>query len=81
VESSIAHLRTKTTLPCTVGFGIRSPEQAGGVARFADGAVVGTAIVSKIFENINAGAKRAALVSDVAGFCRSLADSVHAARK
>ena len=68
------------TLPCTVGFGIRTPEQAATVARFADGAVVGTAIVSKIFENINAGAKRAALVSNVAEFCRALADSAHAAR-
>jgi hypothetical protein len=36
--------------------------------------------VSRIFENINAGAKRAALVSNVAEFCRSLADSAHAAR-
>lgn len=81
VETAIAHLRTKTKLPCTVGFGIRSPEQAGRVARFADGAVVGTAIVSRIFDNLNAKAKRAALVSDVAGFCKTLADSVHAARE
>jgi tryptophan synthase alpha chain len=80
VESAIAHLRARTKLPCTVGFGIRTPEQAAGIARFADGAVVGTAIVSKIFENINARAKRATLVSDVAAFCKSLADAVHAAR-
>jgi tryptophan synthase alpha chain len=80
VETAIAHLRTKTKLPCTVGFGIRSPEQAGSIARFADGAVVGTAIVSKIFENLDSRAKRAALVSDVAGFCKALAESVHAAR-
>ncbi len=80
VEAAIAHLRGKTNLPCTVGFGIRTPEQAARIARFSDGAVVGTAIVSKIFENLNAGATRDALVSDVTAFCKALADSVHAAR-
>ncbi len=79
-KAAIDALRAKTSLPCTVGFGIRSPEQAATVARFADGVVVGTAIVSKIFENLNAGARRDALVSNVAEFCRSLADSAHAAR-
>jgi tryptophan synthase alpha chain len=77
---AVAHLRSKTKLPCTVGFGIRTAEQAARIARFADGTVVGTAIVSKIFENLNAKTKRAALVSDVAAFCKSLADAVHAAR-
>ncbi|HTT96876.1 MAG TPA: tryptophan synthase subunit alpha, partial [Rhizomicrobium sp.] len=79
-QAAFAELRKTTALPCTVGFGIRTPEQAHGVARFADGVVVGTAIVSKIFENLNAKAKRAALVSNVAEFCKALADSVHAAR-
>ena len=76
VESAITRLREKTQLPVTVGFGIRTPEQAATVARFADGVVVGTAIVSKVFEN----AGRKDLVSNVAQFCRSLADAVHAAR-
>jgi tryptophan synthase alpha chain len=81
VETAIAALRAKTNFPCTVGFGIRTPEQAAAIGRFADGVVVGTAIVSKIFENVNAKAKRAALVSNVAEFCRALAESVHAARE
>jgi tryptophan synthase alpha chain len=81
VETAIAALRAKTNLPCTVGFGIRTPEQAAAIGRFADGVVVGTAIVSKIFENVNAKAKRAVLVSNVAEFCRALAESVHAARE
>jgi tryptophan synthase alpha chain len=80
VKSALSALRSRTELPCTVGFGIRTPEQAAAVARFADGVVVGTAIVSKIAENINAKAGREALVSDVLAFCRSLARGVHAAR-
>lgn len=76
---SIAALRARTGLPVTVGFGIRTPEQAAGVARFADGAVVGSAIVERVHENI--GSRRAALVANVAEFCCRLANSVHAARE
>ena len=39
---------TATGLPCAVGFGIRSPEQAEAVARVADGVVVGSALVDEI---------------------------------
>ena len=78
VEASVAALRARTALPVTVGFGIRTPEQAGRIARFADGAVVGTAIVEQVYRNVNA--PRAELVANVAEFCASLAKSVHAAR-
>jgi tryptophan synthase alpha chain len=63
-----------------VGFGIKTPEQAAQIARIADGAVVGSAIVSRIAELSANGAKREEVVKDVAEFCKSLADSVHAAR-
>jgi tryptophan synthase alpha chain len=76
VEAAIARVRAATQLPITVGFGIRTPEQAAAVARFADGVVVGTAIVSKVFESVG----RKDLVSNVAKFCAGLAKSVHAAR-
>jgi len=77
VESAIADLRTRTGLPVTVGFGIHTPEQAAAVARFSDGVVVGTAIVARVFENLNS----AGLAANVAEFCASLAKSVHAARE
>lgn len=77
-QSAFAKLRKKSTLPCTVGFGIRTPEQAAEVARFADGVVVGTAIVERVYQNVNG--KRAELVANVTEFCRDLANSVHAAR-
>ena len=46
-------------LPCAVGFGIKTPEQAAAIARFADGAVVGSAIVTRIAEGHANGAPRA----------------------
>jgi len=48
VESAVGRLRRFTDLPVAVGFGIATPEQAAAVARLADGAVVGSAIVREI---------------------------------
>ncbi|MBT0654024.1 tryptophan synthase subunit alpha [Geomobilimonas luticola] len=49
VFDAVAGIRAKVRLPLAVGFGIADPEQAGRVARVADGVVVGSAIV-KLFE-------------------------------
>ena len=45
IESAVARLKAATDLPIAVGFGVRTPEQAGAIARVADGVVVGSAIV------------------------------------
>jgi tryptophan synthase alpha chain len=76
VRAAVARLKAASGLPCAVGFGIKSPERAALVARFADGAVVGSAIVDKIA----AGRKKAGLVEDVLAFCGELAQAVHGAR-
>ncbi len=81
VRAAVARIKAKAGLPVAVGFGIKTPEQAGGIARFADAAVVGSAIVTKIAESSAAGLARDDLVRDVLEFCRSLARSVHAARQ
>src|SRR6185437_1684382 len=78
VRAALTRIRSRTSLPVVVGFGIRTPEQAGAVAGFADGVVVGSAIVARI--ESRTGTKRADLVADVVGFCAGLAKSVHAAR-
>ena len=44
----IDKMRTATKLPLAAGFGISTPEQAGAVAKMADGVVVGSAIVRQI---------------------------------
>src|SRR6202161_676908 len=43
--------RAITKLPLAAGFGISTPEQAGAVAKIADGVVVGSAIVRLIEQN------------------------------
>ena len=81
VRAAVARLKRASGLPVAVGFGIKTPEQATQIARFADGAVVGSSIVDKILEDVTAKSSRAKLVANVAEFCRVLADSVHAARR
>ncbi len=78
VRAAVARLKAASGLPCAVGFGIKTPKQAAAVASFADGAVVGSAIVDRIAA-LN-GRKKAELVSEVLEFCAALAQSVHAAR-
>jgi tryptophan synthase alpha chain len=47
-EGLVRRVRSVSDLPVTVGFGISSPEQVRAVWRFADAAVVGSAIVKQI---------------------------------
>ncbi|MFL5734083.1 MAG: tryptophan synthase subunit alpha [Chloroflexia bacterium] len=44
----VARVRRYTGLPLAVGFGISTPEQVAGVAQFADGVVVGSALINLI---------------------------------
>lgn len=48
VESRLAPLRRTTELPVCVGFGISGPADAARVAAFADGVVVGSALVREL---------------------------------
>ncbi|MCP4826298.1 MAG: tryptophan synthase subunit alpha [Shimia sp.] len=71
VGPEVARIKDSTDLPVIVGFGINTPEKARNIASVADGAVVGSAIVSQI-----AAGKP---VSDVLAFVKSLADGAHRA--
>ena len=42
--------KQKKEIPCAVGFGISTPEQASGIAKNADGVIVGSAIVKMCAE-------------------------------
>ena len=75
IEQAVARLKAATDLPVAVGFGVRRPEQAGAIARFADAVVVGSAIVELVAEH------RGDAVGPVRAFVASLARAVHAARK
>lgn len=50
LESNLKRLRSWVNLPIAVGFGVSTPEQAASVSQFADGVVMGSAIVKLIEE-------------------------------
>ncbi|WP_341711319.1 tryptophan synthase subunit alpha [Erythrobacter sp.] len=50
IEDAVAKLKAATDLPVAVGFGVRTPEQAGAIAKVADGVVVGSALVELVGE-------------------------------
>jgi tryptophan synthase alpha chain len=59
-RSLVKRLRKYTRLPIAVGFGISTPEQFAAVGKYADAAVVGSAIVETIERNPGREAKAVA---------------------
>ena len=53
LETMISHIREVTDVPCAIGFGISTPEQAAKMASISDGSIVGSAIVKIIEANGN----------------------------
>lgn len=51
VRKHIEAIKQKTDLPVTVGFGIKTPDDAAKMAKIADGVVVGSTIVENIQQN------------------------------
>ncbi len=53
VQDNVRRIKAQTDLPVVVGFGIKSAEQVQEIAKLADGAVVGSAIVREIENGVN----------------------------
>ena len=72
IDELVARVRAHTDLPVCCGIGVSSPEQAAAVAGFADGVIVGTALVRRLGE---------AGLDGLAEFTAELADAVHHRRR
>jgi tryptophan synthase alpha chain len=82
VGEAVARIKRHTTLPVCVGFGIRTPEAARGIAQHADGAVVGTALVDALRGSLDAeGRATAKTVDAVADLVAALAQGVRGAKQ
>ncbi len=69
LEAQVARVRAVTKLPVAVGFGIGTPAQAAAAARYADGVVVGSALMDALAQGGASAAEQLA---------RELAAAVHA---
>jgi len=82
VRTHVERIRRHTRLPIGVGFGIKTPDQAAAVARHADAAVVGSAIVDRVKAGLDANGKATPdLVPGVFAYIKTLADGVRGVRK
>ncbi len=70
VASIVKIIRENAQIPCAVGFGISTPEQARKMAAVSDGAIVGSAII-KIIEKSGADA-----AENVGQYVKSMVDAV-----
>ena len=75
LPSMVRAIREVTTIPCAIGFGINTPDQAEKMAGIADGVIVGSAIV-KIIERKGSGA-----APEIAEYVRKMKDAVLRAAK
>lgn len=72
IEAIVKIIRENTTVPCAVGFGISTPDQAAGMAAKSDGAIVGSAIIKIMAEHGKAAPEH------VAAFVKEMSQAVHA---
>ncbi len=80
VGEAVARIKRHTSLPVCVGFGIRTPDMARDIARAADGAVVGTALVDALAKSLDAeGRATPSTVKAVADLTAALAQGVRGA--
>jgi len=81
IAAAVGRLKRHTDLPIAVGFGISTPERAAAVARVAEAAVVGSAVVNRIAAALDANGMPLPHAANVAlDLVKSLAAGVRGAR-
>jgi tryptophan synthase alpha chain len=82
VSTAVARIKRHTQLPVCVGFGIRTPEAARGIAQAANGAVVGSALIDALRATLDSeGRATAKTVPAVADLAAALAQGVRGAKQ
>ena len=80
VAAAVARIKRHTKLPVAVGFGVRTAEQAAGIASGADGVVVGSALVNVLKGSLDVNDKATGkTVSGVVDLVAELARGVRGA--
>ena len=81
VAAAVSRLRRHTDFPIAVGFGIKTPQQAGEVATVADVVVVGSALVDTISSGLDGqGRASSGLVQEVLAFVSKMSKGVRGGR-
>ena len=68
IGAIVETIRKVTDVPCAVGFGISTPEQAAKMANLSDGVIIGSGIMKKF---------RSASHEDSSLYIKELASAIH----
>ncbi|PKR88499.1 tryptophan synthase subunit alpha [Pleomorphomonas diazotrophica] len=80
VATAVARIKAHTPLPVMVGFGVKTGDQAAGIAAHADGVVVGSALVNAVRDSLVDGKATGATVKAVTDLVADLAAGVRRGR-
>ena len=82
VAASVARIKSHTTLPVAVGFGVRTAADAAEIAKVADGVVVGSALVDAVRQSLHADGRPTDLtVGAVTAIVEDIAKGVRSVKK
>jgi tryptophan synthase alpha chain len=76
VATHVALIRQHSNLPVAVGFGIKDAASAARVARNADGVVIGSALVQRLADCVDAGGDAAAVLDSAAALVAEIRQGV-----
>ena len=72
IEGLVAKLRQKTSLPLLVGFGVSNREMAESLKCFADGVIVGSALIQTLEQAFAAGVSEEQALEEAVDFFREI---------
>lgn len=82
VAASVARIKSHTSLPVAVGFGVRTAADAAEIAKSADGVVVGSALVEAVRQSLHADGRPTGLtVGAVISVVEEIAKGVRSVKK
>jgi tryptophan synthase alpha chain len=82
VSDAVARIKRHTRLPVAVGFGVRTAENAREIAQGADAVVVGSALIDRLRDSLDAeGRATSGTVEAVTSLVSELADGVRSVRR
>jgi tryptophan synthase alpha chain len=82
VADAVARIKRRTELPVAVGFGVKTAAHARGIAKCADGVVVGSALIDALKDSLDRNGKATKkTVKAVTDLVASLAEGVRGARR
>ena len=75
IRAAVEQVKAQTAVPVCIGFGIRDGQTARAMTAFADGAVIGSALVQTLHEAAGRGANLAQAAEDFASTIRRALDN------